>query len=150
MTVAVCIDHNFTPAGEASLTAAIEEARSRDEDLVIVYFGRDGASTDQARGEEVLEQASRLAAEAGVPASVLQPQSERDLVSEFLELVREIDASLIVVGMRQRADVGNFILSNHSLRILLQADRPVLAVKSAQSPLTSEHASRPAISLDGR
>jgi nucleotide-binding universal stress UspA family protein len=139
MTVAVCIDHNFTPAGEASLTAAIKEARDRAEDLVIVYFGRDGASTDIARGEEVLSQASRLASDAGVTAAVLQPETGRDLVSEFLELVREIDASLIVVGMRQRTEVGNFILSNHSLRILLQADRPVLAVKSAQSPLTSEH-----------
>lgn len=142
MTVAVCIDHNFTPAGEASLTAAIQEARSRGEDLVIVYFGRDGASIDNARGAEVLKQASQLASEAGVSATVLQPHSERDLVSEFLDLVRDVDASLIVVGMRQRADVGNFILSNHSLRILLLADRPVLAVKSAQTPLTSEHEPR--------
>ncbi|WP_426225823.1 universal stress protein [Pseudarthrobacter sp. DSP2-3-2b1] len=137
MTVAVCIDHNFTPAGEASLTAAIEEASSRAEDLMIVYFSRDGASTDNDRREEVLEQASRLASDAGVSASVLQPDPRRDLVTEFLHLAREIDASLIVVGMRQRIDVGNFILSNHSLRILLQADRPVLAVKSAQSPLSS-------------
>jgi nucleotide-binding universal stress UspA family protein len=138
MTVAVCIDHNFTPAGEASLTAAIKEAHDRAEDLAIVYFGRDGASTDKAREEEVLKQASDLAAQAGITASVLQPQSGKDLVSEFLEIAREIDASLIVVGMRQRAEIGNFILSNHSLRILLQADRPVLAVKSAQSPLASE------------
>lgn len=139
MTVAVCIDHNFTPAGEASLSAAIKEAHDRAEDLAIVYFGRDGASSDDVREAEVLRQATLLASEAGIAASVLQPRTGRDLVTEFLKLVREVDASLIVVGMRQRTDVGNFILSNHSLRILLQADRPVLAVKSEQTPLGSEN-----------
>ena len=53
-----------------------------------------------------------------------------DLTDEFIDIADEIDASLIVIGLRRRSQVGKFILGSHSQRILLQADRPVLAVKA--------------------
>jgi nucleotide-binding universal stress UspA family protein len=37
---------------------------------------------------------------------------------------------LIVIGLRHRTQVGKFILGSHAQRILMQADRPVLAVKA--------------------
>ncbi|SEQ75102.1 MULTISPECIES: universal stress protein [Micrococcaceae] len=120
-----------TPAGEAALTAGIAEARLRNEDLLIVNSAREGALVDKSVApEELLAQAARRATEAGVKASVIQPPYQHDLADEFLDVARDADASLIVIGLRHRTQVGKFILGSHAQRILMQADRPVLAVKA--------------------
>ncbi|MDR7158492.1 universal stress protein [Arthrobacter sp. BE255] len=120
-----------TPAGEAALTAGIAEARLRNEDLVIVNSAREGALVDKSvAADDVLEQAARRASDAGVRATVIQPPYQHDLADEFLDVAREADASLIVIGLRHRTQVGKFILGSHAQRILMQADRPVLAVKA--------------------
>ena len=120
-----------TPAGEAALTAGIAEAKLRNEDLVIVNSAREGALVDKSvAADDVLEQASRRASEAGVRATVIQPPYQHDLADEFLDVARAADASLIVIGLRHRTQVGKFILGSHAQRILMQADRPVLAVKA--------------------
>ena len=120
-----------TPAGEAALSAGIAEAQLRKQDLVIVNSAREGALVDKAVApEDVLARASRQAQEAGVKATVIQPPYQHDLADEFLEVAREANASLIVIGLRHRSQVGKFILGSHAQRILMQADRPVLAVKA--------------------
>ena len=120
-----------TPAGEAALTAGIAEAKLRNEDLVIVNSAREGALVDKSvASEDVMERAAARAAEAGVRARVIQPPYLHDLADEFLDVAREADASLIVIGLRHRTQVGKFILGSHAQRILMQADRPVLAVKA--------------------
>ena len=120
-----------TPAGEAALTAGIAEAALRNEDLVIVNSAREGALVDKAVATAaLLEEAAKRAADAGVTASVLQPSYQHDLADEFLDLAREVNASLIVIGLRHRSQVGKFIMGSHAQRILIQADRPVLAVKA--------------------
>ena len=60
---------------------------------------------------------------------MLQPSHRDDLAQEILDLAREHDVSRIVIGLRHRSQVGKFIMGSHAQRILLQADRPVLAVK---------------------
>jgi nucleotide-binding universal stress UspA family protein len=120
-----------TPAGEAALKAGIAEARLRNEDLLIVNSAREGALVDKSVApDELLEQAARRATEAGVRASVIQPPYQHDLADEFLDVARDANASLIVIGLRHRTQVGKFILGSHAQRILMQADRPVLAVKA--------------------
>jgi nucleotide-binding universal stress UspA family protein len=120
-----------TPAGEAALVAGIAEARLRNEDLLIVNSAREGALVDKSVApEDLLEQAARRAADAGVKATVIQPPYQHDLADEFLDVAREANASLIVIGLRHRSQVGKFILGSHAQRILMQADRPVLAVKA--------------------
>ncbi|MDR7082758.1 nucleotide-binding universal stress UspA family protein [Arthrobacter ginsengisoli] len=120
-----------TPAGEAALTAGIAEASLRNEDLVIVNSARQGALVDKAVATAaLLEEAAKRAADAGVTASVMQSSYQQDLADEFLDLAREVNASLIVIGLRHRSQVGKFIMGSHAQRILIQADRPVLAVKA--------------------
>jgi nucleotide-binding universal stress UspA family protein len=123
-----------TPAGEAALSAGIAEAKLRNEDLVIVNSAREGALVDKSVAPDgVLAQAAQRATEAGVKATVIQPPYLNDLADEFLEFAREANASLIVIGLRHRTQVGKFILGSHAQRILMQADRPVLAVKAGNS-----------------
>jgi nucleotide-binding universal stress UspA family protein len=123
-----------TPVGDAALQAGIAEATLRKEDLVIVNSARQGALMDKSvAGEDVLEQAVRRATDAGVKATAIQPPYQHDLADEFLDVAREANASLIIIGLRHRTQVGKFILGSHAQRILMQADRPVLAVKAGNS-----------------
>lgn len=120
-----------TPAGQAALTAGIAEATLRRQDLVIVNSAREGALVDKSVATSaLLAEAAQRATDAGVSASVLQPSYQHDLADEFLDLAREVNASLIVIGLRRRSQVGKFIMGSHAQRILIQADRPVLAVKA--------------------
>ncbi|MDQ1053664.1 nucleotide-binding universal stress UspA family protein [Arthrobacter sp. SORGH_AS 212] len=120
-----------TPAGEAALTAGIAEAQLRNQELFIVNSARQGALVDKSVAtEDVLAEAAARATAAGIKATVIQPPYQHDLADEFLDVAREVDASLIVIGLRHRTQVGKFILGSHAQQILMQADRPVLAVKA--------------------
>lgn len=127
----ILIGYVPTPEGEAALETGIAEGKLRSENIVILNSPRKGAPVDAA-----LASADQVAAllkrahDAGVTASIRQPGHTDDLTDEFIDIADEIDASLIVIGLRRRSQVGKFILGSHSQRILLQADRPVLAVKA--------------------
>jgi nucleotide-binding universal stress UspA family protein len=124
-----------TPSGQAALTAGIAEAKLRSEDLVIVNSSKEAAVVDRSlAADEVLEAAARRATEAGVRASVLQPPHQSAFADGFLDLARSANASLIVIGLHRRAQEGMFTLVSDAQRILLQADRPVLAVKAEELP----------------
>ena len=98
---------------------------------MIVNSAREGALVDKSVAAGGCAGPGRpAAAEAGVTAKVIQPPYQHDLADEFLDVAREANASLIVIGLRHRSQVGKFILGSHAQRILMQADRPVLAVKA--------------------
>ncbi|TJY69148.1 universal stress protein [Arthrobacter sp. CAU 1506] len=130
--MSILVGYVPTPVGEAAVSAGIAEAKLRGEELLIVNSTREGALVDKTVASENDILRLKSAAEtAGVTAEVLRPTHRDDLAEEILELAREREVSLIVIGLRQRSQVGKFIMGSHAQRILLQADRPVLAVKAA-------------------
>lgn len=129
--MSILVGYVPTPVGEAAVSAGIAEAKLRGEELLIVNSTREGALVDKTVASENDILRLKSAAEtAGVTAEVLRPTHRDDLAEEILELAREREVSLIVIGLRQRSQVGKFIMGSHAQRILLQADRPVLAVKA--------------------
>ncbi|MBG6184996.1 nucleotide-binding universal stress UspA family protein [Arthrobacter sp. CAN_A214] len=130
--MSILIGYVPTPEGEAALEAGLEEARLRQTDVVILNSPRTGAPVDASLipEDQVAELIAR-ARKASVSATVRQQGHTNDLTEEFIEVADEMDASLIVIGLRKRSQVGKFILGSHAQRILLQVDRPVLAVKAA-------------------
>ncbi|MCU1632102.1 MAG: universal stress protein UspA [Micrococcaceae bacterium] len=130
--MSILIGYVPTPEGEAALEAGLKEARLRDTNVVILNSPRKGAPVDAALiPEEQVTELIRRARALGVDAVVRQPGHDNDLTEEFIDLAEEVDASLIVIGLRKRSQVGKFILGSHAQRILLQVDRPVLAVKAS-------------------
>jgi nucleotide-binding universal stress UspA family protein len=120
-----------TPEGEAALDAGLKEAQLRNTNVVILNSPRKGAPVDASLiPEEQVADLVKRARDLGVDATVRQPGHADDLTEEFIGLAQEVDASLIVIGLRKRSQVGKFILGSHAQRILLQVDRPVLAVKA--------------------
>ncbi|MGK7222650.1 universal stress protein [Kocuria flava] len=129
--MSILVGYVPTPVGEAAARAAIEEAGLRREPLLIVNSVREGALADRSvASPEDLDRITAEAEAAGVRWRVLQPSHRDDLAEEILELAREHEVSRIVIGLRRRSQVGKFIMGSHAQRILLQADRPVLAVKT--------------------
>ncbi|MGP9783352.1 universal stress protein UspA [Arthrobacter sp. MYb224] len=120
--------------GEAAVAAAIKESKLRQEELLIVNSSRDGSLVDKnTASPEDLARVLESAAQAGIEARVLESTYRDDLTEEFLGLADEHQVSLIVIGLRQRSQVGKFIMGSQAQRILLQAQHPVLAVKVEQT-----------------
>jgi nucleotide-binding universal stress UspA family protein len=128
--VTVLVGFVPTPEGEAAFAAGLDEARRRGEDLLVLNSPRDGApvSTDVAPPDVVAALTARAEA-AGVAMRLVQEARRGELADEILRAADDADASVIVVGLRRRSPVGKLILGSSAQRILLEADRPVLAVK---------------------
>jgi nucleotide-binding universal stress UspA family protein len=118
------------PEGEAAFGAALEEAARRREDLVVLNSPRSGArvSADVAAPDVVVDLTTRAAA-AGVAVDVRQAPHTGEFSDLLLGVADQVDASVIVIGLRRRTLVGKFLLGSNAQQILVTADRPVLAVK---------------------
>ncbi|WP_098470301.1 universal stress protein [Serinibacter salmoneus] len=117
-----------TAEGNAALEAAIVEARRRGSRLLVLFSQRRG--DDFAVIEEKLEAVrDRLdSAELGYDVRVSE---SGDVADDLIDAATQVDADLIVIGLRRRSPVGKLILGSNAQRILLDAPTPVLAVKSA-------------------
>jgi nucleotide-binding universal stress UspA family protein len=120
-----------TPEGEAALTAALAEARLREQPLHIVNSARGDSLIDnrfvQERGIEELR--ARLDA-SGVVYEIDQKVRGHEASEEVVEAADRVKASLIVIGLRRRTPTGKLITGSQAQRILLDAHCPVLAVKA--------------------
>lgn len=124
------IGHVLTPEGEAARVAGLEEAQRRNAGVVILNSPRKGAPVDASLASE--EQFARLLAQskdANLEARVLHPTHTAGLAQEVLDIADEVEAELIVIGLRRRTAVGKFIMGSHAQSIVLQTELPVLAVK---------------------
>lgn len=117
--------------GRAALTAAIDEARSRDSRLVVINTSTGAALIDSryaTRGD--LAEAREQLDQSGVDYELSQSVEARDAAHVIVDTARRTNASLVVIGLRRRTPVGKLILGSSAQTILLEADCPVLAVKA--------------------
>ncbi|RFU21979.1 universal stress protein [Geodermatophilus marinus] len=119
-----------TPEGDAAFRAALGEAVRRGERLVVLNSARTGApvSADVAPEAAVAEMTAR-ARDEGVDIEVRQSAHSGEVADEILRVADETDASVIVIGLRRRSPVGKLLMGSSAQRVLLDAHRPVLAVK---------------------
>ena len=121
-----------TPEGEAALTAAIDEARLRDQPLHVVNTSRGDSLVDSRfASEDALAAVRTRVAESGVVYEIDQHVGGHEASDELVDVADRIRASLIVIGLRRRSPTGKLITGSQAQRILLDANCPVLAVKAA-------------------
>lgn len=120
-----------TPQGEAAITAAISQAKAHDESLLVVNMSRDDKLVDAHRAEaSQLNRVDLELSESGVKHEIRQIDHGTDPADEILELIRAVDARMLVIGLRHRTAVGKLLLGSTAQRLLLDAPCPVLAVKA--------------------
>lgn len=120
-----------SPLGQAALEAAIIECARRDTKLLVINSTRADRTVDKnyAFADDLATLHSTLE-ESGVTHEVRQFVSEQLASDDVIEAADEVDAELIVIGVRRRSPVGKMLMGSDSQRILLQAECNVLAVKA--------------------
>ncbi|RLI88990.1 MAG: universal stress protein [Archaeoglobales archaeon] len=119
-------------ASFAALDFAIEEAKIRKTKVVAIhslYGGDRTKSEDVAKGEEILEEARRRGEKAGVEVETHLLVRGNEPGYDIISYADEINASLIVVGVRRRSAVGKLILGSVAQYVILNAKQPVVSVK---------------------
>ena len=121
-----------TPEGDAALTAAVAEARLRDQPLHVVNSSRGDALADpRFASADVLDGVRGHLDAAGVVYEIEQQVRGQEASDEVVEAADRVNATLIVIGLRRRSATGKLITGSQAQRILLDAHCPVLAVKAA-------------------
>ncbi len=127
--MSVLVAYAHTAEGRAALQHGQELAHK--EALPLVVFDLDASSTaDDHRTTRHEPGAAPAAGE--VPARwIARDHRNPDAAGEFLDAAQELDASLIVVGVRRRSPVGKLFLGSNAQHIIIGANVPVVAVKAA-------------------
>lgn len=123
------------PEGRAALGRAVEEAKLRGSRLVVVNSHRGGREFDREdaiESEAQLTEVKSTLRDAGIEHDVRQLVRGMDPAEDLVNVADEVDAELIVIGLRRRSPVGKLILGSNAQRVLLDAVCPVLAVKAAE------------------
>ena len=120
-----------TPEGEAAFAAGLAESERRKEPLLVVNSPHTGAPVSKTQADEpTLARLRKSAADHNVELDLRLDGHTDDLVDTLLSIGDEVDASVIVIGLRHRTAVGKLLMGSNAQRILLQTHRPVLAVKA--------------------
>jgi nucleotide-binding universal stress UspA family protein len=120
-----------TPEGHAALRHAGREALFRKLPLLVVDLSKDGHDASPAVVDADLGQLRAELDTAGLTIDIAPPDPLFEPSEHLLKVAQEADSTLIVIGLRHRSRVGKFLLGSSAQRILLEADCPVLTVKSA-------------------
>lgn len=121
-----------SPEGEAALDRAVDEAKLRGSNLLVVNSQRGGRTADYEElaltNEQVQVIHDRLHS-AGIEHDVRGLIRGNDPADDLVAVADEASAEMIVIGLRKRTPVGKLIMGSNAQRILLDANCPVLAVK---------------------
>ena len=118
--------------GKAALSRAVEEAKLRSLKLVVVNSNRGGRELSDSESSEIEEQLDQVRDElkdSGVEHEVRHFVRGLEPAEDLISIAGEVEAELIVIGLRRRTPVGKLILGSNAQKILLDATCPVLAVK---------------------
>ncbi len=127
--MAVVVGYIPTREGRAALDHAVREVLRRGSDLVVVSSSREASLDDDAVTSDLAPHLASLASR-GVAHQIRHLAHVRDPAEDLLRIAAEVDADLIVIGLRRRSPVGKLLLGSNAQRILLDAICPVLAVKA--------------------
>jgi nucleotide-binding universal stress UspA family protein len=129
--VTILVAYVPRPEGEAALEKGIELAQRNHEPLMVLNVslnGKDDAATLATVQDE--ERIEKMLQSSGVDGQFKQFVRGKNALTEIDELVEQLPASLLVIGLRKRTAVGKLILGSVARDILLSVSCPVLAVKA--------------------
>jgi nucleotide-binding universal stress UspA family protein len=134
--MSIVVGYVPTPEGRAALEAAAAEAALRGVSLTVVRTQSRGHEFGPEEGERFdsdLAEALKTLGDHELAHEVRAPVGSADPSENLIAVAEEVQAPLIVIGLRRRSKVGKLFLGSHAQRVLLDASCPVLAVKARES-----------------
>jgi len=135
--MSVAVAHHTRSSSGLALAEGARQAAYRGTDLVVIHvvdsLDQDIAEANKAGISDAVE---RALAETSLPdlrwdTHLVAGGSEISQVSEaLLGAVTELEPELLVIGARRRSPMGKAFLGSVAQNIILDADVPVLVVKS--------------------
>ena len=130
------------PAAQAAMRRAAEEAQLRGGTLHLVAYapspdtaGDDSPSNfaaERDRFQALLDERVEVYRAKGIDCAGHLPLGTSRPSQAILEVAEEVDAGLVVIGMRRRSRVGKLVLGSNAQDIVLGANCAVLAVKATE------------------
>ena len=129
--MSVVVGFLATPEGRAALEAAVAEAVTRGERVVVVVSeSPDSSEQSREQVEAALAEGDAELGRRGIDHEVRVLRGG-DVADDLISTVDQTGASLVVLGLRRRSPVGKLILGSNAQRVLFDAACPVLTVKPA-------------------
>ena len=126
----IVVGFSATAPGRAALTTAVTEAQLRRQPLLVINSSRGDAYADPSFAQQAdWDWVQATLDEAEVEFSVRQELRGKDPSEEILEVIVETGATLCVIGLRRRSQVGKMLLGSNAHRILMESPCPVLSVR---------------------
>ena len=135
--MSVAVAHHTRSSGALALQEGARQASYRGTDLVVVHvvdsLDNDIAEANKAGISDAVESALGAAGLPDVRWDVRLVPGGREIadVSEaILTTVRDVGPAVLVIGARRRSPMGKAFLGSVAQNIILDADVPILVVKS--------------------
>ena len=126
----IVVGFSATAPGRAALTTAVTEAQLRRQPLLVINSSRGDAYADPSFAQQAdWDWVQATLDDAQVEFSVRQELRGKDPSEEILEVIAEVGATLCVIGLRRRSQVGKMLLGSNAHRILMESPCPVLSVR---------------------
>jgi nucleotide-binding universal stress UspA family protein len=130
MTVAVA--HQVSPTSRIALAQAVREAGFRGTDLAVLHVVESiDADRQEAYRLGISDEIDKVVGtDPAVSWRLHLATAGPDVADTLLGLVEEVDADLLVIGARRRSPVGKALLGSVAQTLILEANLPVLVVKT--------------------
>ncbi len=141
----VVVGYVPTQTGFSAVTEAERQARWRDVPVVIVNIvGAAGYLVPTAADQPDLDAVVAHLTANGVRNSLRQVTDDAAPSEIIVRVAREVDASLIVLGLHQRSWLAKRVLGSTARSVVLAAECPVLIV-----PDIDQHSTEPPLLITG-
>ena len=133
MTVAVAHQASSRTRTLALLEAG-REAKLRGADLAVLHvvesLDLDVEETYRHSLRDDVESALAEVGASGVSWQLHLATAPEDVAETILDLAKQVNARLLIIGARRRSPVGKALLGSVTQTLILNADVPVLVVKT--------------------
>lgn len=121
-----------TPEGLAAVAWATSHAQLTGGQLTVLNTAKNGDYSDpQFASAQDVDALDTELTEKGIDHEIKRPTDGLPASESLVSTAREIDADLLVIGLRRRSPIGKLITGSSAQAILLDAPCAVVAVKAA-------------------
>jgi len=128
------VPHDGSPASEAALLLAADQAQLYNDAKVIVIASLGGGTSetpaDIGKATEYLRGAEKLMRERGIACESHQLARGLDPAEDVVQFAADNNIDFIYVGIKKKSRTQKIILGSNAQYIILKAPCPVVTVKN--------------------